>query len=131
VELLPFPFYGASKPVEWWDGIGGQMVLAKKKQAVSSKSRGRGSEKQLGRGRTKLNKAAEKKLEENSEKIVQSLLDCTLKGNVSGARLLIALADGEIDCENEEVMQRLCSYAEGLASEPEWKGDPATEPVIE
>jgi hypothetical protein len=99
------------------------MVLAKQKQSVASKARGKGSKKKLSRGTAKLNEAADKTLENNSDKIANSLLNSTLDGNISSAKLLIALAEGLIDCEDAEVMERLCSFAESLASEPEWVGE--------
>jgi hypothetical protein len=100
------------------------MVLAKQKKAVAGKPHGTGAQKKAsGRGRAKLNAAADKTLEENSKEIAQSLLDSTLGGNASSAKLLFALAEGQIDCEDEGMIQSLYSLAEKLASEPEWDGD--------
>jgi hypothetical protein len=97
------------------------MVLAKQRRAVVKKPRGTGAPKKAGgRGRAKMNAAADKTLEKYSEKIAKSLLDSTLDGNASSAKLLFALADGQIDCEDEGVVQRLRSMAEELAAEPEW-----------
>ena len=110
--------------MEWWDGIGGQMVLARQKKAVAVRPHGTGSQKKAsGRGRAKLNAAADKTLEENSEKIALSLLESTLGGNASSAKLLFALAEGQIDCEDEGMVRRLYSLAEKLAAEPEWDGE--------
>ncbi len=100
------------------------MVLARERQAASRKPSGTGARKKaVGRGTAKMTAAAGKTLEENSEKIAKSLLESTLDGNVTSAKLLFALAEGQIDCEDEVVMRRLCSFAEGLASEPEWTGE--------
>jgi hypothetical protein len=123
--IAPFPFYREkSKAVEWWDGIGGQMVLARQKKAAAGRPHGTGAQKKAsGRGRAKLNAAADKTLEENSEKIALSLLESTLGGNASSAKLLFALAEGQIDCEDEGMVRRLYSLAENLAAEPEWDGE--------
>jgi hypothetical protein len=67
--------------------------------------------------------AAGKTLEDNSEQIAKSLLDSTLGGNASSARLLFALAEGQIDCEDEVVVRRLCRLADKLAAEPEWDAE--------
>lgn len=110
--------------MEWWDGIGGEMELGRQRQAIQGKPRGSGAQKQTtSAGAAKLRTAADKKLEENSEQIAQSLLNSLLKGNATCAKLLIALADGEIDCEDEVVMRRVYSLAEELAAEPQWTGE--------
>jgi hypothetical protein len=70
-----------------------------------------------------LKAAADKKLEEKSDEIAESLLRSLLDGNVTSAKLLIALAEGQIDCEDEAMVERLYSLAEELGKEPEWKGD--------
>ena len=67
--------------------------------------------------------AADKALETNSEAIAKTLVKKTIAGNSTSARLLFALAEGQIDCEDEPVVQRLCSLAEELASEPQWDGE--------
>jgi hypothetical protein len=41
----------------------------------------------------------------------------------TGAKLLYAMADGQINCEDPVVMSQLCSYAEGLKSERQLTGD--------
>ena len=100
------------------------MELAGQRQTVVKKPYGaRGQEQGVSRGRAKVNEASEMTLTENSEKIAKSLLDGILKGNAASAKLLFALAEGRIDCEDERTMQRLCSFAEKLASEPEWNDD--------
>jgi hypothetical protein len=47
----------------------------------------------------------------------------SLGGNASSAKLLFALAEGQMDCEDEGVMQCLRSLAEELAAEPEWAAE--------
>ena len=83
--------------------------------------------KKVSRGTAKMAAAADKALEDNSKTIVDSLTGSAKKGNATCTKLLLALADGQIDCEDEVVMERLCSYAEKLAAEPQWKG-PEPEP---
>ncbi|MFY9853994.1 MAG: hypothetical protein WAK26_08980 [Terracidiphilus sp.] len=74
--------------------------------------------------------AADKALEDNSDTITKGLTEGAKKGNATCARLLIALAEGQIDCEDEVVMEQLCSYAEKLAAEKQWDG-PEPEPEDE
>jgi hypothetical protein len=121
----PFPLSTEEcKTVEEWNGIGGQMELARQRQAVVKRPRGTGAQKKaVGRGTAKMRAAAGKTLEDNSEQIAKSLLDSTLGGNASSARLLFALAEGQIDCEDEVVVRRLCRLADKLAAEPEWDAE--------
>lgn len=118
--------------MERWDGIGGQMKEATKRHAAAGKPRGnKAPGKTFNSGKAKLNAAADKTLEEHSEEIASALYDSLVKGNLTSAKLLFDLADGKIDCEDEVVMSRLYSYAEKLASEPEWQGDTAAETGLE
>lgn len=106
--------------MEWRDGIGGQMERARQMQTVARKPHGTGTQKrEVNRGKARLNAAADNTLELNCGKIAQSLLKSTLDGSVTCAKLLFALADGKIDCEDEGVMQGIVSLAERLAAEPE------------
>ena len=43
-------------------------------------------------------------------------------GNATGAKLLFALAEGRIDCEDEVVMRQVYSLAEKLELEAPWTG---------
>lgn len=98
--------------------------MGRQRRAVAGRPRGTGAQKkEVSRGTAKMKAAADKTLEENSEKIAKALYKSLLKGNTAGAKLLIALADGQIDCEDEVAMERLCSLAEKLAAEPEWVGE--------
>lgn len=131
-EELPLSlFTEPSKAVERWDGIGGEMEPARESEEAVRKPSGKRIQKNaVNRGRAKMNAAADKTLELNSEIIAKSLLESTLGGNATSAKLLIALAEGQINFEDEAVMQRLCSLAEKLAAEPQWSGD-AVEAVAE
>jgi hypothetical protein len=120
--ITPFPFYGEGcEAVEGWDGIGGEMVFATKRQAAFGKLRGTGAQPQaVNPGKAKLHAAADKTVGENSEKIAQKLLKSWInKGDLTCAKMLFALADGRINCEDPVVMKQLCRYAATLASEPQ------------
>ena len=67
-----------------------------------------------------LNEAIGKVLKQNSDKIARSLLEGTLKGNVSCARLFLELAKGQEDNPNQEAKRDFPSQAMALAMEPEW-----------
>jgi hypothetical protein len=96
------------------------MEQARQMQPVARKPHGRGAQKSVvNRGKAKMNAAADKALELNSVKIAKTLLKSTLGGNLTSAKLLFALADGQIDCEDEVVVQGIVSLAERLAAEPE------------
>jgi hypothetical protein len=99
------------------------MVLARQRQAVAKKPHGIVAyNKTYGRGTAQLRATADLYVEVFCEEIVQVLLDKTIGGNTTAARILFALAAGLIDCENQEVMQQLCSYADKLKAEPKWPG---------
>jgi hypothetical protein len=71
----------------------------------------------------KLNREAHKIVDENAENIAKSLLASTLEGHVLSARLLVELAEGNVDAEEAMTMRPLRSLATELAAEPQWKGD--------
>lgn len=99
------------------------MALVKKKQASEGKSRRSETQKKVSRGTAKMKEAADETLEANSKKIAESLLQKTLAGNTTSAKLLFELAERKIDAEDEPVMKPLRSLAEELAAEPEWTGE--------
>jgi hypothetical protein len=100
------------------------MEFGRQRRAVAERQRGTGAQKKaVSRGRAKMNEAADKTLEKHSEEIAKSLYESLLGGNATCAKLLFALAEGQIDCEDEVAMERLCSLAEKLAKEPEWVGE--------
>jgi hypothetical protein len=78
-------------------------------------------------GTAKMSVAADKALKDNSDVITTALTVNAKKGNATCVKLLLALADGQIDCEDEVVMEQLCSYADKLAAEKQWDG-PEPEP---
>jgi hypothetical protein len=100
------------------------MEFPRRGRAVTGGSvRSRAQKKAFNPGTAKMKTAADRKLGEESERIVGSLCDRLIAGNVTCGKLLIALAEGQIDCEDEVVVQQLCSLAEKLAMEPEWTGE--------
>lgn len=108
------------------------MKVATKRHAAACKSRGSNiHDKTVNPGKAKLNAAADETLGKYSAKIAQKLYDSLIEGNLTSAKLLFALAEGQIDCEDEAVMRPLYSYAEKLAAEPEWQGDSTMETRLE
>jgi hypothetical protein len=70
-----------------------------------------------------LNAAADKVLGLYSTEIAITLAHRTIDGNETSTKILFALADGQIDCEDEGMMQSLLSLAEKLAAEAECKNE--------
>lgn len=100
--------------VEWWAGNGGRMAVSKRKKANA-----RGTFRKV----KKLNDAALKLVDDNAPKIAQSLLDSTLEGHVQSARLLVDLAEGNVEGEEAAMSRPFRSLALELAGAPEWKGE--------
>jgi hypothetical protein len=125
-ESSPFPFYGEeSEAVEDRDGIGGDMVWARTRQAAG-KSRGTGTQvKAVNPGKAKLIAAVDKKIGEKSGEMADKLVNDFLAGKETSMKMLCALADELINCENVEVMSQLCSYAESLKLEQQLTADEA------
>jgi len=71
----------------------------------------------------KLNQEALKLVDEKAIEIAQSLLDSTLEGHVLSARLLVELAEGNVEAEEASTMRPLHSLALELAAEPQWRGE--------
>ncbi|MFZ1084519.1 MAG: hypothetical protein WAN35_06105 [Terracidiphilus sp.] len=100
------------------------MEDARQRQAVVKKPHGaRAKKNTINRGRARLNAAADDALDELSKEIAFSLLGKTIDGNITSAKLLVALAEGQFDCEDEGTMRSLLSIAERLAAEPECSGE--------
>jgi hypothetical protein len=102
--------------VEWWAGIGGQMAGERKKQAVRGKARAGGTFNKV----KKLNEAALKIVDERAVEIAQSLFDGTRKGHVQSTRLLVELAEGNVEAEDALATRPVHSLALDLATEPRW-----------
>jgi hypothetical protein len=76
------------------------MVLARERQAAGRRPHGTGARKQaVSRGTAKMKEAADLAMEALSDEIATSLLDRTVGGNATIAKVLFALAEGQIDCE--------------------------------
>ena len=100
--------------------------MSRKWQAAAGKPRGTGAQ-AVNPGKAMLIKAMDRKFGENSEKIAQKLIDTVLGNDWTGAKLLYAMADGQIDCENVAVVSTLYSYAQTLGSEQQVAADGTTE----
>jgi hypothetical protein len=72
-------------------------------------------------GVEKLKKAADKVLGRNSTKLANLLLDKAVEGKLEGARLLVKLAEGKKPPVKPKRTWDGKTYAEMLASEPEWE----------
>lgn len=90
--------------------------MEKRKQAVLGKANGARTLKKV----KKLNEAALKLVEDKAAEIAQSLYDSTRDGHVQSARLLVELAEGNVEVEEAVTMRPLHSLALALAAEPEW-----------
>jgi hypothetical protein len=78
-----------------------QSVIGKKRKAI------------------KLTAAAFNMIEIKAVEIVQALYDSTLKGHVMSAKLLVELAEGDVDVEDALNKKPLRSLALRLANEPQ------------
>lgn len=78
----------------------------------------------------KLNEEALKIVDEKAVQIAKSLLDSTLEGHILSARLLVELAEGNVEADEAMTMRPLRSVAMGLAEEPQWQ-DEAPDPAAE
>jgi F0F1-type ATP synthase membrane subunit b/b' len=94
------------------------MAKATRKQALTKKANaGRNGKVK------KLNKEARKIVDEKATEIAESLLNSTLDGHVLSARLLVELAEGNVEAEEAMTMRPLRSMAADLAAEPPWRGE--------
>jgi hypothetical protein len=98
------------------------MNVARQKQAVAGRAHGTVAGKNgVSRGTAMMKSVAEKTLEKHGEKITGTLYQ-GMVGSATRAKLLFALAGGQLDCEDEVVLECICSLAEKLASEQAWTG---------
>ena len=72
---------------------------------------------------TKLTKAAAKAVKEKGTEIAGALLESTLSGNASSARLLLDLAEASTAGIETEMKRQSSSHARVLEAEAEWVGD--------
>jgi hypothetical protein len=75
---------------------------------------------------TKLTEEAFKQINENAESIAQALCKSTKEGNVISARLLVELAQDQMETEEVSMKQQVQTIAQRLAKEKEWQGPPLT-----
>ncbi|MGD0859175.1 MAG: hypothetical protein ABR912_07630 [Terracidiphilus sp.] len=83
-----------------------------------------------GRGAKILREAAGKAVNEKGKEIARSLLQGTLKGNVSSTKLLLLLADLKQEQGDAGKSRHGWSKAQALAAEPQWQ-EPAAEASAE
>jgi hypothetical protein len=84
-------------------------------------SRTRAATKKYSNGRVKrLNKEAFKLVEERANEIAEALMKSTIEGKVMSARLLVDLAEGDVDLEEALSKLPLRSLALQLAKEAQW-----------
>lgn len=122
--------------VERWAGNGGQMAGSrKKKQEVESKPRELATDNVepcsgcdlgclqcLNGGARTLRQLAFKTVQDNGAGITKSLLERTLGGDFSSAKLLISLAEPRAEKEGARKRNRRGrSAAQELAEEPQWR----------
>ncbi|HEV2485443.1 MAG TPA: hypothetical protein VGT08_07920 [Terracidiphilus sp.] len=96
---------------------GGMMGNAKqgltKRKKTSSKTRDGGEQ---------LRTAVEKLVAEQSEKIAQALIDKTIEGNMTGARLLVDLSGAKSPQTKPPKKRRGLTTAQRLAMDKPWEG---------
>ncbi len=61
-------------------------------------------------------------MENRAGEIAESLMKSTVEGHVLSARLLVELAEGDVDEEEALLKRPLRSQASQLAEESQWKG---------
>jgi hypothetical protein len=71
----------------------------------------------------KLSKEALKLVDEKADLIAKALYDSTIAGHVLSARLLVDLAEGNVDVDEALNTRPMQSIAVALALEPHWSGD--------
>ena len=92
------------------------MAGERRKQAVRGKARAGGTFNKV----KKLNEAALKTVDEHAVEIAESLFDGTRKGHVQSTRLLVELAEGNVEAEKASDPWPVHSFALDLGAEPEW-----------
>jgi hypothetical protein len=118
VRLKPAEKGKAKKRAGRKRGAGTTPVRGLPKKAVSRKAATTKAERED--GVEKLKKAADKVLGRNSAKLANLLLDKAVEGKLEGARLLVKLAEGKKPPVKPKRTWDGKTYAEMLASEPEW-----------
>jgi hypothetical protein len=101
------------------------MIAARQRQAADRRPYGTGTHKKAGRcGTARISKGAAKALDAGYEKIVNSLLNGAIRGNVNSGKFLLTLAEWRQEVDDEGAKRVIRSIASELAAEPEWQGEP-------
>ena len=99
------------------------MAEAKRKQAVQGKATGN----RVSKKRKKLNTAALKLLGDNADQIADALYNGTINGDAPSVRMLVELAQHNVEAVKAIKVEPLRSWAEKLAAELEWPDEASEE----
>jgi hypothetical protein len=103
------------------------MVWAKARQGAG-KPRGTGTQAQaINPGKAKLIAAVDKEIGEQCSEMAVKLVKDFLAGKATSMKVLCALADELINCENLAVVSELCTYALTLKTEQQVSADTTDE----
>jgi aspartokinase len=99
------------------------MSVARGKQAVKQKAKAKKASKDV----KQLKKAARKMVDDKAPQLAMLLFSSSFEGDVPSTRLLMELAQKNVEAERARKIQPLRSWASGLAAEPEWRGEASEE----
>lgn len=99
------------------------MAVARRKQEVNQKAKGKKASKQA----KQLKKAAFKMVGEKAPQLAMLLFSSSVEGDVPSTRLLMELAQKNVEAVKATKNQPLRSWASVLAAEPEWRGESSEE----
>src|SRR5450631_4169705 len=99
------------------------MSVARGKQPVKQKAKGNKASKDV----KQLKKAAFKMVGDKAPQLAMLLFSSSVEGDVPSTRLLMELAQKNVEAERATKMQPLRSWASLLAAEPEWGGEASEE----
>lgn len=100
---------------------------AKTRRATKSKGRARRERPSRKDGAERLRQAADKRVNEISEQLADLLKKKALDGDLASAKALFGFAAGKKPLPEPVKKQRGLTYAEKLAREPQWVGEPEEE----
>ena len=99
------------------------MAGAKRKQAVQGKATGN----RVSKKRKKLNTVVFKLMVDNADQIADALYNGTINGDAPSVRMLVELAQHNVEAVKAIKAEPLRSWAEKLAAEPEWPDEASEE----
>ncbi len=98
------------------------MVFVRKRLATAGRPHGTGAQ-TINPGKAKFIAELDRQIGEKSSEMATKLVSDFLAGKETSMKMLNALADELINCEDPVVMSQLCSYAESLAGEQQVAAD--------